>query len=162
MCVKIWNAGCMPVAVSLLLLVFASGCGTSTGVDYDDGRLYFINNTHPRPPEQQATSIFVKDLAVIFEGELYPIPFNMDHERNPTGAGLVELTAGGLPLLGGTRVSLICQYEGCGGLLVKQTIELIIDGNVTVEAYVESWEDYDPLVRFNIIPGRWSGIHHYS
>ena len=145
------------IGTVLLSLLFISSCGSPTKTHYRDGRLYFLNNTRPatRPDE----GIFVRDMVVEFEGVEYEIPFNMDGEGNPTGAGPRELTDS--PLLGGTKVFPKCTAISLNGERKDKTITATIDGNITVEAYWEKWSSETSSGRsflLRVVPGRWDGI----
>ena len=71
--------------------VFFNGCSGSGS--YEDGMLYFVNNTRPMNYEELVYAIF--------EEEETLIPTNMTVDAQLTGAGAILLTDE--PLVGGTR-----------------------------------------------------------
>ena len=146
------------LGVSLLgLVVFLLSSCSSTGPEYKDGRLYALNNTQPYV-EGISERRYAEEVWVVYEGIRYDIPFNMDFYGDPTGAGPVELTEE--PLLGGTVVRLECVV--LHGAPMKKTVDVTIDGNVTVEIYWDIWNYKWSSFSLRVVPGRWDGIHHYA
>ena len=139
------------VAVSVL------SCSGTVNTQQDDGKIYVLNNTIPYVPGVLANSRFSTAVWVVYDGVRYDVPFNMDGERNPTGAGAFELTEELLP--GGTTVTLECVV--LHGISEPKSITVTIDGNVTVEMYWEEWTDIYTTYLLRVVPGRWDGIHRY-
>jgi len=142
----------------LLVIALAVGCSGSTESQYKDGRVYFINNA--RPPEPGDAN-YVFNMRVVYEEHEYFIPSNIDHDGNPTGAGSIDLTEGRSPLPGGTVVHLECHYYAYNASQKATSVDLTVDGNVTVEAYSSSWDRVDVIALLRIIAGKWDGVHRY-
>jgi len=142
------------VGIVFLGSLLISGCSSPTDIHCRDGRLYFLNNTRPATRPDQGT--LSREVVVEFEGVPYVIPFNMDGEGNPTGAGPRELTD--RPLPGGTKVFLKCTVTSLNGERKTETITVTIDGNMTVEAYWEKWSSTRCAFLLRVVPGRWDGI----
>jgi len=137
------------------LLIFLSGCSGSMETSFQDGKIYFVNNTRPWIPGAPA---FIRFLWVVYDEARYEIPFNKDYDGNPTNVGAVELTSS--PLAGGTVVELECLYT-FGGSSARADImrtTVIIDGNVTVEAYLLGWNYPLSAVGLRVIKGKWEDI----
>ena len=142
----------------LLVIALAVGCSGSTESQYKDGRVYFINNA--RPPEPGDAN-YVFNMRVVYEEQEIFIPSNIDHEGNPTGVGSIDITEGRPPLPGGTVVHLECHYYAYNASQKSASVDLTVDGNVTVEAYSSSWDRPDVIALLRIIPGKWDGVHRY-
>ncbi len=145
----------------VLFLLCMVGCtdmlrGT-VNTQYEDGGIYVVNNTIPYVSGVLANSRFSTAVWVVYDGVRYDVPFNMDGERNPTGAGAFELTEEPLP--GGTTVTLECVV--LHGVSEPKNITVTIDGNVTVEMYWEEWTDIYTTYLLRVVPGRWNGVHRY-
>ncbi|MCK5329680.1 MAG: hypothetical protein KAR36_13845 [Candidatus Latescibacteria bacterium] len=145
--------------VLLLSWVAVSGLSCSGTVDtqQDDGKIYVVNNTIPFVLGVEANRRFSTSVWVVYDGVRYDIPFNMDWDRNPTGAGAFELTEELLP--GGTTVTLECVV--LHGISEVKNITFVVDGSVTIEIHWEEWTDSFTTYLLRIVPGRWDGIHRY-
>ena len=143
------------VVGSLGLLVFLSGCSGSMETNFKDGKIYFVNNTRPWI---EGAPAFIRILWVVYDETQYEIPFNKDCDGNPTNAGAVELTPS--PLAGGTVAELECIYTfaGSSARTESRRTTVIIDGNMTVEAYSMGWEYPLSSVGLRVIKGIWEGF----
>jgi len=145
------------LAVLLFLpLVFLLGCTSSMEQDFEEGRIYAVNNT--RGPIYTGYSLDIRGVWVVFEGGHYDIPFNMTTEGDPTGAGAVELTES--PLSGGMIVEVTCyvRYRDTTG---EEKVTVTVDGNMTIDIYMEDWDIRHSIITTRVVPGRWDGIHFY-
>ena len=139
------------LAVALLLpLIFLLSCSSSTEQEFEEGRLYVVNNTRP--------VLNIYGVWVMFEGVRYDTPFNMTEERESTGEGAVELTD--TPLPGGMVVE-VGYYYLYGKVVNTDTIRVTMDGNMTIDLYMESWEDRTSYVTARLVPGKWDATHSY-
>ena len=155
MVIKQWRR----LALVLLLswgAVSVLSCSGTVNTQQDDGKIYVLNNVIPSELGA-GLGFFASSVWVVYDGVRYDIPFNMDNERNPTGAGALELTEEPLP--GGTSVTLECVV--LHGISEPKSITVTIDGNITIEMYWEEWTDMYTTYLLRIIPGRWDGIHRY-
>ena len=143
------------VVGSLWFLVVLSGCSGSTETSFQDGKIYFVNNTRPWIP---GSPEFIRFLWVVYDETRYEIPFNKDYDEHPTNVGAVELTPS--PLAGGTVVELECLYTlgGSSARADTRRITVMIDGNVTVEAYLLGWDYPLSAVGLRAIKGKWEDI----
>jgi len=140
------------------LLAVVSGCGGPTGShQYKDGRLYFLNNCRPPRPEDPHT--YIQGFWVEYEGVKYYPPFHLTWDGQPTGEGAMELTD--YPLPGGTKVTVKYYFDHMNGFVESRTAETVIDGNITIEAYMQDWATgggYGSTVLHRVHPGKWEGI----
>ena len=141
--------------ILLGLLILLSGCSGSMDTNFEDGKIYFVNNTRPWT---EGVSGFMEVLWVGYDDDQREILFNKDYDGNPTHVGAVELTP--VPLAGGAVVELECTYTYAGSSARRETrrTTVLIDGNMTVEAYSLSWEDRLSSVGLRIIKGIWDGF----
>ena len=143
------------VAVLFLPLIFLLGCTSSTKQQFKDGRLYAVNNARP---SYTGYRFSIRGVWATLDGVQYDIPFNMTSEGEPTGAGAVELT--GDPLPGGMilEVTYGCRFRDT---TIEQKLTVTVDGNVTIDVYMESWDIQHSIITARLVPGRWDGIHSY-
>ena len=136
------------------LLALVSGCG-STKTEYKDGRLYFLNNCRPSSPEFGGW--YIDGFWVEYEGVRYDPPFHLTWDGQLTGEGAFELTD--YPLPGGTEVTLKYFFDHMNGYVENRPAKAIIDGNITIEAYMQLWVGYHAsTVLHKVHPGKWEGI----
>ena len=145
-----FKMGSFLLAAVLLPLVFLSGCTSSTEQEAKEGRLYAVNNARP--------GSYIKSVWIILEGMRYDIPFNMTEEKQPTGEGAIELTDAPLP--GGMVVEVTYGYR-YGDIGQEGKITVTVDGNMTIDVYMKSWESRISVVTAQVVPGRWDGVHSY-
>ena len=132
-------------------------CSGTVGTQHEDGMIYVVNNIIPYEPGVAALARFATAVWVEYEGVRYDVSFNMDGDRNSTGAGNFELTEEPLP--GGTTVTIKCVVVH--GVSEEKNITVTIDGNMTIEIYWEEWTNMNTGYLLRIVPGKWDGIHHY-
>nr|HID59666.1 hypothetical protein [Desulfobacterales bacterium] len=130
--VSIW------IIVAFFTVQLLTGCGSPTGGELEDGRLFVINNL--RGPDPSWGGGFHPYLWVMFEEVKTEVPWNMDYDGNPTGVGPIELTRGSGQLPGGTRVRLKYGFMlSPGSVATERELNVTIDGNTTVEFYMKDW-----------------------
>lgn len=141
--------------ILLGLLIFLSGCSGSMDTNFEDGKIYFVNNTRPWV---EGAPAFVEILWVVYDDDEREVPFNKDYDGNSTYVGAVELTP--VSLAGGMVVELLCTYTfaGSSGRRESRRTTVLIDGNMTVEAYSLGWDQPLSSVGLRIIKGIWDGF----
>ena len=124
-----------------------NGCSSSSP-QYEDGKLFFVNNTRPSGGVEE-------HVYAVFEEMETPIPFNMTVDGELTGVGAISLTEESLA--GGTVVTVSCKFIQQGsGTFYKETT-FTIDGNMTVEVYVVDWSRPEPIIALRVHRGKYNG-----
>jgi len=142
---RILKAGVM-AGVLFSVGMFCIGCGGS--LSYEDGMLYFVNNTRPWRVEEQVYAIFDQRETLI--------PFNMTVDGEVTGEGAVLLSDE--LLAGGTVVTVVCKFQQQGASTFNTgPLTLTIDGNVTVEAFEVDWGTSGSMIRIRVRKGIYTG-----
>jgi len=144
------------LAVLLFLpLVFLLGCTSSMEQDFEEGRIYVVNNARPVGGDW---GFNIMQVWVIWEDVRYDTPFNMTVEKDPTGAGVVELTDSPLP---GGMVAEVTYYYIARNVMEQGNVTITVDGNVTIDLYMKGWDNQYSTVTARVVPGRWDGVHFY-
>lgn len=142
---RILKAG-VTVGVLSSVAMFCIGCGDS--LFYEDGMLYFVNNTRPWHSEELVYAIFE-------ERETLIAP-NMTVDAQLTGVGAIPLADE--PLAGGTVVTVECKFQQQGASTFNtDPITLTIDGNATVEAFEVDWNTSGSMIRIRVHKGIYRG-----
>ena len=137
----------------LLPLLVLMGCTSSTGPEFREGRLYAVNNARPA-----SWGGYIKEVWMILEEVRYDVPFNMTAEGAGTGEGAVELSEAPLP--GGMTVDVTYAYK-YGDITQEGKITVPVDGNMTIDLYMEKWDSKISVITARVVPGKWDGVHHY-
>lgn len=161
-----------PVFGAALILsgIVMLGCGWDIGEVapkatervFQDGRVYALNNLRPRGID--APRVFF----VVHDGQRFDVPHNMTFDGEPTLAGAVLLSPDPLP--GGTPLDLEYWAEQGGDVKPRVLSDfwngpVIVDGDMTIEFYYETWEyvgwDYSHIIP-KIVHGKFEGAHAYE